>query len=61
MVGSKKNTDTHDLIIGRQDCAKDPETNVDIHPNDIILPNNDRAISRIHCKIVYKDGFYVPK
>ncbi|EGR32872.1 hypothetical protein IMG5_068490 [Ichthyophthirius multifiliis] len=61
MVASKKNTETNDIIIGRQDSTKDPENSIEVHPNDIVLPNTDRAISRIHCKIIYKDGFNVPK
>jgi hypothetical protein len=32
-----------------------------VHPNDIVLPASDRAISRIHCKIIYKDGFCVER
>lgn len=27
-------------------------------PNDIVLPATDRAISRIHCKIIYKYGYF---
>jgi len=56
MVDSQKNTCTEEIIIGRQQQTLDQNKN-DIHPNDIVLPFNDRAISRIHCKIIYKDGF----
>jgi hypothetical protein len=64
MVGSKKNTDCEDIVIGRQEVAREPDSynfSVDIRPNDIVLPPQDRSISRIHCKIVIKDGFRIPK
>ncbi|EAS04382.4 FHA domain protein (macronuclear) [Tetrahymena thermophila SB210] len=66
MVKSKKNTATDDIIIGRQESAKQPELTQngepnEIHPNDIVLPPTDRAISRIHCKIIYKHGFHIPR
>ena len=62
MVGSKKNTDCDDIVIGRQEVAKDIDIGSnDIRPNDIILPPSDRSISRIHCKIIIKDGFRIPK
>lgn len=32
---------------------------IEIRPTDIVLPPLDRAISRIHCKIAYKDGFRI--
>ena len=28
-----------------------------IFPNDVVLPINDRAISRVHCKILIGEGF----
>lgn len=56
MINSKKNTATKDLIIGRQQNTHDGGI-----PNDIVLHSMDRAISRIHCKIVYKDGFRVKR
>ncbi|KAL4454184.1 hypothetical protein ABPG74_012141 [Tetrahymena malaccensis] len=66
MVKSKKNTATDDIIIGRQESAKQPEPSQngepnEIHPNDIVLPPTDRAISRIHCKLIYKYGFRIPR
>ncbi|CAD8071656.1 unnamed protein product [Paramecium sonneborni] len=51
LVDSQKNTNSADILIGRQ-YRQIP----DIIPNDIILPE-DRAISRIHCKIVCDDYF----
>ncbi|CAD8065504.1 unnamed protein product [Paramecium sonneborni] len=51
LVNSNKNTNSVDILIGRQYSQIS-----DIIPNDIILPQ-DRSISRIHCKIVYNDYF----
>ncbi|CAK71549.1 unnamed protein product (macronuclear) [Paramecium tetraurelia] len=51
LVDSQKNTNSVDILIGRQ-----YRQNQDIIPNDIILPE-DRVISRIHCKIIYNDYF----
>ena len=28
-----------------------------MRPNDILLPVNDLAISRTHCRIIYNQGF----
>ncbi|CAK76215.1 unnamed protein product (macronuclear) [Paramecium tetraurelia] len=52
LIGSQKNTNSKDILIGRSHRNQNP----DLIPNDIILPD-DRAISRIHCKIVCKDYF----
>jgi hypothetical protein len=49
---SEKNTTSKDIIIGRQHITAEG-----IKTNDIVLPASDRAISRIHCKIIYKYGF----
>ncbi|KRW99875.1 SMAD/FHA domain [Pseudocohnilembus persalinus] len=56
MKDTKKNTDNNDIIIGRQFSTTNDQQQ-EIHPNDIVLASNDRAISRIHCKIIYKEGF----
>eukprot|EP01016_Furgasonia_blochmanni_P008491 TRINITY_DN13449_c0_g2_i3.p1 TRINITY_DN13449_c0_g2~~TRINITY_DN13449_c0_g2_i3.p1 ORF type:complete len:368 (+),score=55.88 TRINITY_DN13449_c0_g2_i3:61-1104(+) len=56
MIGSHRNTDHDDLTIGRQH-----ETVEGIIPNDIILSTEDRAISRIHCRLIYKYGFKIPR
>ncbi|CAD8155911.1 unnamed protein product [Paramecium octaurelia] len=52
LIGSLKNTNSKDILIGRSHRNQNP----DLIPNDIMLPD-DRAISRIHCKIVCKDYF----
>ena len=52
VFGSEKNTDTEEIIIGRQQINGN-----NIRPNDIVLPAQDRAISRIHCKLNYKSCF----
>ena len=41
-----------DITIGRQQLTEDGT-----RPNDIMLTAADRAISRTHCKIIYKHGF----
>ncbi|CAD8045326.1 unnamed protein product [Paramecium primaurelia] len=51
LIDSQKNTNSIDILIGRQ-----YRQNKDIIPNDIILPE-DRVISRLHCKIVCNDYF----
>ena len=51
MVNSQRNTDHDDIVIGRQQTTAEG-----IIPNDICLLYNDRAISRIHCKIITKYG-----
>jgi hypothetical protein len=65
MVKSKKNTISEDIIIGRQETTKiiDSATKepVEIKPTDIVLPPSDIAISRIHCKLIYKEGFRIPR
>ncbi len=48
---SEKNTTASDIIIGRQHMTADG-----IRANDIVLPASDRAMSRIHCKMIYKWG-----
>jgi len=52
MLGSNRNTDHDDIMIGRQQATADG-----IVPNDICLYYSDRAISRVHAKIVTKYGF----
>lgn len=62
MVNTSRNTTNEDIVIGRQLATMISDHNKngrEIHPNDIVMPANDRAISRIHCKICYKDGFRV--
>lgn len=53
MVNSNRNTDHDDIMIGRQQ-----ETPEGIVPNDICLFYSDRAISRVHAKIITKYGKY---
>ena len=48
LLHSEKNTTAQDIIIGRQHITADG-----IRTNDIVLPASDRAISRVHCKIIY--------
>lgn len=45
MVGSNRHA-KGDLLIGRS-----------LLENDIVLSNEDLAISRVHARIVYQDGF----
>ena len=52
LVNSKKNTKIKSLVIGRMSSVIE-----DVRPNDIILPFADKAISRVHCAIVFKHGF----
>jgi hypothetical protein len=52
LVNSKKNTKVKSLVIGRMSSVIE-----DVRPNDIILPFSDKAISRVHCAIAFKQGF----
>lgn len=59
MLGTKKNTDIKDIMIGRQSAFTNNQQQ-EVRPNDIILSPNiqsDRTISRIHCKILYDQVF----
>jgi hypothetical protein len=40
------------MIIGRLEEGEDG-----LKPNDIVLPNSDRAVSRVHACMIYKYGF----
>lgn len=40
------------MTIGRQTVTEEQT-----RPNDIMLSVNDLAISRTHCRIIYKEGF----
>jgi len=51
MLGSNRNTDHDDIMIGRQQATADG-----VIPNDICLYYSDRAISRVHAKIITKYG-----
>ena len=53
MVGSLRRGATGDITIGRQQLTEDGT-----RPNDIMRTAADRAISRTHCKIIYKHGFH---
>ena len=46
MVGTNRSKWKGDLLIGRSQ-----------QENDIVLSNDDLAISRVHCRILYQDGF----
>lgn len=52
MVGSLKNTLTNFLVLGRME-----EDQQGMRPNDIVLPNSDKAISRMHACFIYRYGF----
>lgn len=52
MVGSKRTKWKGDLKVGRQSVQENG-----ICPNDIVLPKDDLAVSRIHFRILYQDGF----
>ena len=52
MVGSLRTKWKGDLQVGRH-AIQDNGTS----PNDIVLPNDDLAVSRIHFRIIYQDGF----
>lgn len=52
MVGSLRTKWKGDLLIGRQHIQDDGTT-----PNDIVLATDDLAVSRVHCRIIYQDGF----
>ncbi|CAD8062549.1 unnamed protein product [Paramecium primaurelia] len=56
LIGSIKNADSEDVIIGRQEKLENYQGQL-IFPNDIILKESERLISRIHCKIIFKDFF----
>ena len=43
---------TGHINIGRQTVTEDG-----VIPNDITLSISDLAISRVHCRIIYQDGF----
>ncbi|CAD8175043.1 unnamed protein product [Paramecium pentaurelia] len=55
LVDTKKNTNSQDIMIGRQE--KFEFQGQSIYPNDIVLPEQERLISRIHCKLICKDFF----
>ena len=52
MVGSIRTKWKGDLLIGRQQMQDNGTI-----PNDIVLSNDDLAVSRVHCRILYQDGF----
>ena len=52
MVGSLRTRWKGDIQIGRQHIQDDGTT-----PNDIVLATDDLAVSRVHCRIIYQDGF----
>ncbi|CAD8071346.1 unnamed protein product [Paramecium primaurelia] len=56
MIGSIKNADSEDVIIGRQEKLENYQGQL-IFPNDIILRETERLISRIHCKIIFRNFF----
>ncbi|CAD8084785.1 unnamed protein product [Paramecium sonneborni] len=55
LVDTKKNTDSQDIMIGRQE--KFEFQGQCIFPNDIVLHEQERLISRIHCKLICKNFF----
>ncbi|KAM3147588.1 hypothetical protein pb186bvf_000395 [Paramecium bursaria] len=55
LIDSKKNTNQTDIMIGRQ--TKQEYNGVEIYPNDIVLQENERVISRVHCRLIVKDFF----
>ncbi|CAD8180090.1 unnamed protein product [Paramecium octaurelia] len=55
LVETKKNTNQKDIMIGRQE--KFELQGQSIYPNDIVLTEQERLISRIHCKLICKDFF----
>ncbi|CAD8168731.1 unnamed protein product [Paramecium octaurelia] len=56
LIGSIKNADSEDVIIGRQEKLENYQGQL-IFPNDIILRETERLISRIHCKIIFRNFF----
>lgn len=52
IIGSERNSAVQGMIIGRLEVGEDG-----LKPNDIILPNSDRAVSRVHACMIYKYGF----
>ncbi|CAD8073924.1 unnamed protein product [Paramecium sonneborni] len=56
MIDSIKNADSEDVIIGRQEKLENSQGQL-IFPNDIILREAERLISRIHCKIIFQNFF----
>lgn len=52
MVNSKRTRWKGDLLIGRQGVLDGGFV-----PNDIVLATDDLAVSRIHTRILYEDGF----
>ncbi|CAD8078925.1 unnamed protein product [Paramecium sonneborni] len=58
MIGSIKNADSEDVIIGRQEKLENYQGQL-IFPNDIILRETERLISRIHCKIIFRNFFRI--
>ncbi|CAK80974.1 unnamed protein product (macronuclear) [Paramecium tetraurelia] len=55
LVDTKKNTNQQDIMIGRQE--KFELQGQSIYPNDIVLTEQERLISRIHCKLICKNFF----
>lgn len=53
MVGSKRTKWKGDLQVGRAGTQQNGEV-----PNDIVLAEDDLAVSRIHFRIIYQDGFF---
>jgi len=52
MINSLRTYTDGDITIGRQYINENG-----IRPNDILLPVSDLAISRTHCRLIYKYGF----
>ena len=53
MIGSLRKDIDGDVKIGRQQMTDDG-----YRPNDIILNPEDTAISRSHCRLIYKNGLF---
>ncbi|KAM3142201.1 hypothetical protein pb186bvf_005610 [Paramecium bursaria] len=53
LIGSEKNTSIEDIIIGKKYQSNDK----DIIASDIVLPQQEKPISRIHARINTKDEF----
>ena len=56
MVGSLRSKPDGDITIGRQQI-----NDAGNRPNDIMLNAQDSAISRTHCRIIYKHGLFVKR